>query len=113
MLTSFALEGGHADAYAALDWRVYAASLFAVVGVSIFAHGNFYRLLKKYEVTLLSPLTLMTPVMGVALGVVFLGEGVTWNMVIGGMIALAGVGIIGVRRNRRFPEAPVGDKIGQ
>ena len=24
-----------------------------------------------------------------------------------------GVGIIGVRRNRRFPEAPVGDKIGQ
>ena len=113
MLTSFAIEGGHADAYAALDWRVYAASIFAVAGVSIFAHGNFYRLLKKYEVTLLSPLTLMTPVMGVALGVAFLGEGVTWNMVVGGIIALAGVGIIGVRRNRRFPEAPVGDKIGQ
>lgn len=113
MLTSLALEGGHADAYAALDWRVYAASIFAVAGVSIFAHGNFYRLLKKYEVTLLSPLTLMTPVMGVALGVSFLGEGVTWNMIIGGTIALAGVGIIGVRRNRRFPEAPVGDKIGQ
>ena len=113
MLTSLALEGGHTDAYAALDWRVYAASIFAVVGVSIFAHGNFYRLLKKYEVTLLSPLTLMTPVMGVALGVAFLGEGVTWNMIIGGVIALAGVGIIGVRRNRRFPEAPVGDKIGQ
>ena len=51
--------------------------------------------------------------LSVTLGVAFLGEGVTWNMVIGGMIALAGVGIIGVRRNRRFPEAPVGDKIGQ
>ena len=28
-------------------------------------------------------------------------------------LALAGVGLIGIRRNRRFPEAAVGDKIGQ
>jgi len=113
MAMSLLLEGGHADAYAALDWRVYAASLFAVLGVSIFAHGSFYRLIKRYEVTLLSPLTLMTPVMGVGLGVILLGESVTWQMVVGGVVALAGVGIIGVRRNRRFPEAPVGDKISQ
>lgn len=113
MLMSLAWETGQADAYAELDWRVYAASIFAVVGVSIFAHGSFYRLLKQYEVTLLSPLTLMTPVMGVGLGVVLLGESVTWQMLVGGAMALAGVGIIGVRRNRRFPEAPVGDKISQ
>src|SRR5690606_26708955 len=113
MLMSFLWEEGQADAYLALDWRVYASSLFAVIGVSIFAHGSFYRLIKRYEVTLLSPLTLMTPVMGVLLGVAFLGESVTWQMVVGGVMALAGVGIIGVRRNRRFPEAPVGDKIGQ
>jgi O-acetylserine/cysteine efflux transporter len=61
----------------------------------------------------MSPLTLMTPVMGVALGVLLLGEGITWNMVIGGVMALAGVGVIGIRRNRRFPEASVGDKISQ
>ena len=86
---------------------------FAVAGVSIFAHGSFYRLIKKYEVTLLSPLTLMTPVMGVALGVLLLGEGITWNMVIGGGMAPAGVGVIGIRRNRRLPGASVGDKISQ
>ncbi len=113
MAMSFLLEGDQADAYAAPDWRVYASSLFAVVGVSIFAHGSFYRLIKRYEVTLLSPLTLMTPVMAVFLGVALLDESVTWQMLAGGAIALAGVGIIGVRRNRRFPEAPVGDKIGQ
>jgi O-acetylserine/cysteine efflux transporter len=55
----------------------------------------------------------MTPVMGVGLGVVLLGESVTWQMLVGGAMALAGVGIIGVRRNRRFPEAPVGDKMSQ
>lgn len=112
MLMSWLWESGQADAYLRLDWRVYLASVFAVLGVSIFAHGSFYRLIKQYEVTLLSPLTLMTPVMGVILGVIFLGETVTWQMLVGGVMALAGVGIIGMRRNRRFPEASVGDKIG-
>lgn len=112
MLMSFLWENGQADAYARLDWHVYLASAFAVLGVSIFAHGSFYRLIKQYEVTLLSPLTLMTPVMGVVLGVIFLGETITWQMLLGGVMALAGVGIIGMRRNRRFPEASVGDKIG-
>jgi len=112
MLMSWLWESEQADAYLRLDWHVYLASVFAVLGVSIFAHGSFYRLIKQYEVTLLSPLTLMTPVMGVILGVIFLGETVTWQMLVGGVMALAGVGIIGMRRNRRFPEASVGDKIG-
>jgi O-acetylserine/cysteine efflux transporter len=49
----------------------------------------------------------------VILGVIFLNEPLTSNLVIGAMIAIAGVAIIGLRRNRRFPEAAVGDKIGQ
>lgn len=112
MAMSFLIETKQLDLFLALDWRVYVASIFSVVGVSIFAHGSFYGLIKKYEVTLLSPLTLMTPVMGVILGVVLLGEHITWQMLVGGAMALAGVGIIGMRRNRRFPEASVGDKIG-
>jgi O-acetylserine/cysteine efflux transporter len=110
---SLLVETDQPAAYLAGDWRVYAASIFAVAGVSIFAHGNFYRLLKKYEVTLLSPLTLMTPVLGVVLGVLLLGEPLTFRLVIGAAIAIAGVGVISVRRNWRFPEAAVGDKMGQ
>jgi O-acetylserine/cysteine efflux transporter len=110
---SLATESRQLEAYAALDWRIYLATAFAVGGVSIFAHGSFYSLIKRYEVTLLSPLTLMTPVMTVALGVAFLGEHATMQMLVGGVMALAGVGLIGMRRNRRFPEAAVGDKIGQ
>jgi O-acetylserine/cysteine efflux transporter len=55
----------------------------------------------------------MTPVMGVLLGILLLGEPVTPRLVIGAVIAIAGVGVISVRRNRRFPEAAVGDKITQ
>jgi O-acetylserine/cysteine efflux transporter len=64
-------------------------------------------------VTLVSPLTLMTPVLSVALGVGLLGEPLTNRLVIGAIIAIAGVAIISLRPNRRFPEATVGDKIGQ
>jgi O-acetylserine/cysteine efflux transporter len=113
LIWSLATETGQVEPFLSGDWRVYLASAFAVGGVSIFAHGNFYRLLKKYEVTLISPLTLMTPVMGVILGIVILSEPVTPRLVIGAIIAIAGVGMISVRRNRRFPEASVGDKIGQ
>jgi O-acetylserine/cysteine efflux transporter len=113
LATSLAFEHNQWAGYLSGDWRVFAATVFAVAGVSIFAHGNFYRLIKRYEVTLVSPLTLMTPVMGVILGVALLNEPLTPNLVIGAMIAIAGVAIIGVRRNRRFPEAAVGDKIGQ
>jgi O-acetylserine/cysteine efflux transporter len=110
---SLLFEDRHHEVFLAGDWRVWAATAFAVVGVSIFAHGNFYSLLKRYEVTLVSPLTLMTPVMGVFLGVLILGEPMSVRLALGAAIALSGVGLISARRNRRFPEAAVGDKIGQ
>jgi O-acetylserine/cysteine efflux transporter len=113
LVMSLVAVSDQAAAYLAGDWRVFAATAFAVIGVSIFAHGNFYSLLKRYDVTLLSPLTLMTPVLSVVLGVLLLGEPVTPRLVLGAAIAIVGVAIIGMRRNRRFPEAAVGDKIGQ
>lgn len=113
MATSAMLETDQMAAYLAPDWRIYVASAFAVGGVSVFAHGSFYSLIKRYDVTLLSPLTLMTPVMSVLLGVALLGEALTWTMVAGGLIALCGVAVIGMRPNRRFPEASVGDRISQ
>jgi O-acetylserine/cysteine efflux transporter len=112
LVASLAFEHDQARSYFTGDWRVFGASLFAVAGVSIFAHGNFYRLIKRYDVTLLSPLTLMSPVLSVILGAILLGEPLSAREIVGAVIAIAGVGVIGVRRNRRFPEAAVGDKIG-
>jgi O-acetylserine/cysteine efflux transporter len=112
MAMSFATEGGQAEAVLSGDPLVYLSTAFAVLAVSVFGHGSFYRMIKRYDVTLISPLTLMTPVWGVALGIWLLGEPLTPKLIIGAIIALAGVGVIMVRPNRRFPEAPVGDKIG-
>lgn len=112
MAMSFAIETGQTEAVLAGDPLVYLSTAFAVLAVSIFGHGTFYRMIKRYDVTLISPLTLMTPIWGVVLGIALLGEALTPKLVVGSVIALAGVGVIMVRPNRRFPEAPVGDKIG-
>ncbi|RYG34738.1 MAG: DMT family transporter [Burkholderiales bacterium] len=112
MAMSFVTETGQAEAVFSGDPLIYLSTAFAVLAVSIFGHGTFYRMIKKYDVTLISPLTLMTPIWGVVLGISLLGEPLTAKLVIGAVVALAGVGVIMMRPNRRFPEAPVGDKIG-
>ncbi len=84
---------------------VWAATTFAVLAVSIFGHGMFYVLLKKYEVSLLSPLTLMTPIWGVVLGVWLLSEPFTPQLLIGAVISLAGVLVIALRGNSKHPRA--------
>ena len=113
MALSFAAETGQAAAAFSGNLLIYASTAFAVLAVSIFGHGTFYRMIKRYDVTLISPLTLMTPILGVALGIGLLGEPITLKLVIGAVVALIGVAVIMVRPNRRFPEAAVGDKIGR
>ena len=109
---SFMLESGQVTSYAAGGWMVWLATAFAVLGVSIFGHGGFYSLIKKYDVSLLSPLTLMTPIWGVVFGVTLLGEELSMRLVVGGAISLSGVFVIAVRRNKALPEAAFGRKIG-
>ncbi|MEO1360603.1 MAG: DMT family transporter, partial [Pseudomonadota bacterium] len=75
-------------------WWVWIATVYAVIGVSVFGHGGFYSLIKKYDISLLSPLTLMTPVWGVVLSVVMLGEVLSLQLVVGAAISLGGVFVI-------------------
>ncbi len=106
------LEGGQVDTYVNGGWLVWAATLFAVVGVSIFGHGGFYLLIKKYDISLLSPLTLMTPIWGVVLSIIMLGEPITAQLVLGSVISLGGVFVIAIRPNKVLPEAALGKKLG-
>lgn len=92
-------------------WLVWLATAFAVLGVSVFGHGVFYTLIKKYDVSLISPLTLMTPVWGVILSVALLSEALTLQLVVGSAISLGGVFVILVRPNKAMPEAAFGDKM--
>jgi len=92
-------ETGQVAAMSAGGLGFAGALAFSVFAVSIFGHGMFYEIVKKYEVTLVSPLTLMTPVWAVIFGVVLLHEPLTLRLAAGAALALSGVGIIAARPN--------------
>jgi O-acetylserine/cysteine efflux transporter len=108
---SAVVETGQIEPFLSGDWRIWGSTAFAVLAVSIFGHGTFYSLIKRYDVTLISPLTLMTPVFGLGLGVLILGEPLSARLLIGAIVALSGVGLIMIRRNTQFPNASLADKI--
>lgn len=110
MALSAVTETGGWAAFSGGGIWVWAATAFAVLGVSVFGHGSFYTLLKKYEVSFISPLTLMTPIWGVVLSIVILHETLSLQLVVGAMISLGGVFVILVRPNTKMPEAALGDK---
>lgn len=107
---SFFIEADQISSFMAGGWMVWLATAFAVLGVSVFGHGAFYSLIKKYEISLLSPLTLMTPIWGVVLSVVLLSEPLTLRLVVGAAISLGGVLVIVVRGNKSMPEAALPER---
>ena len=84
-------------------WPFIGAVLFSALIVSVLAHTAYYWLIGRYEVNLLQPLTLMTPLATIGLGVLITHDPFGWRMVIGSAVALAGVLMIALRRNHVEP----------
>ena len=80
-----------------------AAVLFSGLVVSVIGHTAYFGLIQKYEVNLLQPLTLMTPLATIGLGVLLTHDAFGPRMAIGTVVALAGVLIIALRRNQVMP----------
>ncbi len=95
---SLLFEEGQVDAYLAAPVIGGAALFYQSALVTLFGYGFWFWLMKKYQISLLMPFTLLGPTFGVAAGVMFLGEPMTYNMIVGGLMTLAGVGIIVLRR---------------
>ena len=84
---------------AALDtgWPFFAAVFWSALIVSVFAHSAYYLLIGRYEANLISPLTLMTPLATIALGVAITHDHIDAQMVLGSAIALGGVLLVALR----------------
>jgi O-acetylserine/cysteine efflux transporter len=75
-----------------------AAVLFTALVVSVAAHSAYYHLIQIYEANLLAPLTLMTPLATIALGVLVTHDHFDARMALGATLALSGVLIVALRR---------------
>ncbi len=97
------LEPGQVAAGFAAGWPFVAAVVFSAVVVSVAAHTAYYGLIQRYEANLISPLTLMTPLATIALGVLIMSDPFGLKMALGTAVALAGVLIIALRPNQVAP----------
>ncbi len=103
---SLLLEEPHWGVLEAAGWPFLVALLFSALIVSVVAHTAYYVLIQRYEANLLAPLTLITPLATIGLGVAITGDRLDTQMIAGSAIALTGVLIVAVRRTRApIPQA--------
>jgi len=105
LVLSLTFESGQMDAMVSGGWPIVMAVAFTVLLVNVFGHGVFYNLLQRYDATLIAPLTLMAPLIGVIAGLTVTGDELGWRLIAGGLLTLGGVGIIALRPNRKLPTA--------
>ena len=107
-LLSLIFESGQLAAIENASLDAWIAILHMGIVVSIVGHGLWYQLVPKYRTNQTMPFTLLIPIFGVSLGIVLLGETLTWHVVAGGLVTLAGVAIIVFRR-----ESPNADNVAE
>jgi len=93
-------ETGQLDAIRNAGIKTWGALAYIVLASSIVAYYLWYRLIARLRVNKVVPFTLLAPTIGVAAGVLILGESFTLYKVTGGVLTMAGVAIIQMRRAR-------------
>lgn len=97
---SLVLETPDWGQLAAVKWQFAAAVVFSALVVSVGAHTFYYVLIARYEANLIAPLTLITPLATIGLGVVITNDQLDTQMIVGSAIALTGVLIVALRRTK-------------
>jgi O-acetylserine/cysteine efflux transporter len=85
---------------ASVPWTAWGALAFAGLISSVLAQSGFYRLLRRYPVTSVAPITTISPLFSVAFGVLLLDDRLTPRILAGGACTLLGVLIITLRERR-------------
>ena len=97
LLASLTFESGQMAAISNADLMTWGALLFTAFGASLIGHNGYYYLLQRYEVSLIAPISLLSPILGVVFGIWILHEPLTARIAIGAAIAFLGVGILALR----------------
>jgi len=79
--------------YSAIGSLIYMAIFTTLIGMGLWSY-----LIGKYSVHQVTPFTLLAPFFGVISASLMLDEPLGWQIVIGGLLAIIGVGIIVIRR---------------
>lgn len=107
-LASWMLESHQISALMQAGWHGWFAILYSALASSIVAYSVWYWLLKKYNVNLIMPYSLLAPVLAVLMGIVVLGDSLNSFKIIGALLVILGTAIAvinlrNLRMHARFP----------
>ena len=94
-------ESSQWDVIQTASWTAWGGVFYTALGASLIGHAGMFYLLQRYEVGLISTLTLLAPVFGVMFGVLVWGDDASWRFLFGGAIVLLGSLVIVEREGGR------------
>lgn len=93
-LGSLLFETGQVEAIRASGPLIWASVLWAGLVSSILATGLLFWLVQRREAGRVTPYLLATPLVSIAIGVGWLGDVLTPQIITGGLVAMAGVALV-------------------
>lgn len=107
-LTSLSQETHQLYALSHASWRGWFGILYSAIFSSIIAYSLWYGMLRTYNVNLIMPYSLLTPVFSVIMGVVILGDSMNQFKICGSLLVMLGTAIAvinlrSLKMHARFP----------
>lgn len=108
LILSFIFEDGQGAALADAGWKTWGSIFYMAVLVTMVGYGFWYKLIERYSTNQTMAFTLLVPVFGILAGVFARGEPFGWELALGALCTLAGVGVIVLRRPKlRDPRSAI------
>ncbi len=104
LLASIWLEPGGIAALPEVSLGIFGWVVYSALAASLVGHAGLAWLVQRFPVTQITPFTLASPVMSVAVATWWYGTPVTPLMWVGGCMTLTGVAIITLRNARKSVE---------
>lgn len=98
LLASLLLEHNQIPSLLSADWIALSAILYGAIVVTLIGYSLWYRLLRRYSLSLMMPFTLLMPIVGVVLGVALLHDALSGRFLIGACLTIFGVAVIVLAR---------------
>ncbi len=100
LLMSLVMETDQIGQITGAGWENWAYIAYMAGMSTVVAYALWQPLVKQFDVNQTVPFLMLVPVFGVGSGVLWLGEPMSLNLILGGLLVVGGVGIILIRRPR-------------
>jgi O-acetylserine/cysteine efflux transporter len=94
LILSMIFEKNHFHSLLSSPLSAYVAIAYTAIASTIIAYSLWYRLMTKYDLSKIAPISLLNPIIGIISSGYYLGEDLTWRKIIGAVITLSGVALI-------------------